>query len=67
VDFIRSVVESEASFSEGRERVLEVFTQAFVERALSLHGGNVTRAAAASGLARRYFQTLRARIRAEGE
>jgi hypothetical protein len=30
---------------------------------LEQHGGNVARAAAASGIARRYFQLIRARTR----
>ena len=33
----------------------------YVQRALELHGNNVTRAAAASGVGRRYFQMLRAK------
>ena len=33
----------------------------YVERVLDKHGGSVVRAAAASGIARRYFQIVRAR------
>ncbi len=44
-----------------REKVVDAFERAYVERVLSEHGGNVSRAAAASGLALRYFQVLRAR------
>jgi transcriptional regulator with GAF, ATPase, and Fis domain len=44
-----------------RERVLEAFERCYIERVLARFGGNVSRAAASSGLARRYFQILRAR------
>ena len=40
-----------------------------VERMLESHGGNVTRAAESAGVARRYFQILKARVakkKAEG-
>jgi hypothetical protein len=39
------------------------FERFFVERILAKHGGNVSRAAAASGIARRYFQVLKTRHR----
>jgi hypothetical protein len=41
--------------------VLDEFQRRYVEHMLSLHGGNVTRAAAASGIGRRYFQMVRAK------
>jgi DNA-binding NtrC family response regulator len=44
-----------------RERVLDELQRRYVARVLEQHGGNVSRAAAASGIARRYFQILRAR------
>jgi hypothetical protein len=43
--------------------VLEEFEQAYLEKALADSGGNVAAAAAASGIARRHFQRLRARRR----
>lgn len=46
-----------------RERLIEEFQRLYVERVLARHGGNVSRAAAASGIARRYFQILKARQR----
>jgi DNA-binding NtrC family response regulator len=45
--------------SQSREIIVEDFDRRFVRRILERHGGNVSRAAAASGLARRYFQILR--------
>jgi DNA-binding NtrC family response regulator len=44
-----------------RARVVEAFEQLYLERVLAEHGGNVVRAADASGIARRYFQILRTR------
>ena len=48
-------------FSQARAQVLAAFERRYVERVLAKHGGNVSRAAAASGIARRYFQILRTR------
>jgi DNA-binding NtrC family response regulator len=47
-----------------RAKVVEAFEQLYIEQVLADHGGNVVRAAAASGIARRYFQILRVRRRA---
>jgi transcriptional regulator with PAS, ATPase and Fis domain len=44
-----------------RHILVEEFDRRYVQRVLERHGGNVGRAAAASGIARRYFQLLRAR------
>ena len=48
---------------EARARVLGEFERYYVERILAKHGGNVSHAAAASGIARRYFQILKSRSR----
>jgi hypothetical protein len=48
-------------FPRARDRMLEVFTERYVARVLAEHGGNVARAAATSGIGRRYFEKLRAR------
>ena len=47
--------------AESRQRLLDEFEPLYVEHMLELHGGNVTHAAAASGVARRYFQILKSR------
>lgn len=60
-DAIETILEADRGFSETRELVLAEFERRYVDRALRLHGGNATRAAAASGLARRYFQIVRSR------
>ncbi len=48
-------------FSKARQRVLENFEKEYVARVLDKHGGNVTKAAAASGIARRYFYVIKSR------
>jgi DNA-binding NtrC family response regulator len=60
-DFLDSVLALDLPLPRARERVLDEFQRRYVERVLARHGGNVTRAAAASGIAHRYFQILRAR------
>ena len=63
VDSIDRVLDLELTFPESRERVVAEFERRYIERVLAQHGGNVARAAAASGIARRYFQIVRARQR----
>lgn len=58
---IAEVLAANLAFPQARQMVLDEFERAYVERLLSLHQGNVARAAAASGIARRYFQLIRAR------
>lgn len=57
------MLEQDLPFSKARDTVLAEFEHQYVERVLAQHGGNVSRAAEASGLARRYFQVIRARVR----
>ncbi len=61
VDSIDRVLEQDLAFPESRERLVAEFERRYVERVLARHGGNVARAAAASGVARRYFQIVKAR------
>lgn len=49
------------AYSALRRKLLDRFEAAYVKRMLEVHKGNVSRAAASSGLARRYFYTLKAR------
>jgi DNA-binding NtrC family response regulator len=60
-DFIDSILGLDLPIVRARERVVEDFERRYVQRILAQHGGNVTSAAAASGIARRYFQLLKAR------
>jgi DNA-binding NtrC family response regulator len=50
------------SFSEARELVMREFERRYVERIMAAHGGNVTHAARASGVALRYFKLVRSRL-----
>jgi DNA-binding NtrC family response regulator len=59
----RWALEQNLPFTSARDLVTHEFERAYVTRVLAEHGGNVSRAAIASGLARRYFQILRARQR----
>ncbi|WP_394843773.1 sigma 54-interacting transcriptional regulator [Pendulispora brunnea] len=60
-NIIEEVLACELPLTRARERVVSEFERQYVERVLARHDGNVVRAAAASGIARRYFQILRAR------
>jgi DNA-binding NtrC family response regulator len=60
-DVVEGVLALDLPLPRARQRVVEAFERRYVERVLAKHDGNVTRAAAASGIARRYFYTLRAR------
>ncbi len=55
------ILTSELPWSDARDRAIEAFEARYVRAMLERHGGNVTRAAAAAGLARRYFHKLKAR------
>jgi DNA-binding NtrC family response regulator len=60
-DFIDGVLGKDLSLAASRTEVVEEMERRYLEKMLERHGGSVTRAAAASGIARRYFQILRAR------
>jgi DNA-binding NtrC family response regulator len=62
-DALARVLAMNLGYSEARERVLDEFERAYLEKALADSGGNVAAAAAKSGIARRHFQRLRARQR----
>ncbi|MDP9152217.1 MAG: sigma 54-interacting transcriptional regulator [Myxococcota bacterium] len=60
-DVLGRVLETDLPLSLARQQVVDEFERRYVDRVLAKHGGNVTRAAQASGIARRHFHTLRAR------
>jgi DNA-binding NtrC family response regulator len=60
-DIVDRVLAMDLPLARAREHLLREFEQRYVARVLAQHGGVVTRAAAASGIARRHFQRLRAR------
>jgi DNA-binding NtrC family response regulator len=59
--FIERILDQDVAYARARERMVAEFERRYVERMVARHGGNVSHAAAASGLALRYFQLLRAR------
>ncbi len=59
--FINRVLDDQLPLAVARTRIVERFERLYLERALGHHGGNVSRAADAAGVARRYFQLLRSR------
>jgi DNA-binding NtrC family response regulator len=63
-DFLDRVLDMNLAMPHARQRVVEEFEQRYVARAIAEHGGNVSRAAAASGLTRRYFHMLRSKMKA---
>lgn len=65
-DPIAAVLAENLPFPRAKEKVVEAFERRYVEDVLRRHGGNVVRAAAASGIARRYFQIIQARARQRG-
>jgi DNA-binding NtrC family response regulator len=56
-----SILEQNFGWVEARRRAIDEFELRYTARLLAQHGGNVTKAAAASGIALRSFQRLRAR------
>jgi DNA-binding NtrC family response regulator len=60
-DVLAETLAMELSFPAARQRVVDAFESAYVERVLAKHNGNVLRAAASSGIARRYFYLIKAR------
>jgi two-component system response regulator HydG len=62
-DVLTRILGANLAYSEARQRVLEEFERAYLEKALADSGGNVAAAAASSGIARRHFQRIRARQR----
>ncbi len=66
-DTVGQVLALDLPLAEARQRVVEAFEQRYVERLLEIHGGNVTRAAAAAGVARRHLHRMKARTGSDSE
>jgi DNA-binding NtrC family response regulator len=62
-DVIRDELDRGTPFRLARDRVLDEFERRYLEHMLARHGGNVTKAAAASGIGRRYFTMIATRQR----
>ena len=63
VNPVDELVDLDLPLPEARRRIVEEFERRYVERALARHGGNVSRAADASGVGQRYFRMIRAKLR----
>jgi transcriptional regulator with GAF, ATPase, and Fis domain len=61
-DAIERVLEQHLPFPRARDTLVREFERRYVERVLEEHDGNVSKAARASGIARRYFMLIRARM-----
>jgi DNA-binding NtrC family response regulator len=61
--FVDRILAMDLPLPRAREHLMREFEQRYLERVLAQHGGVVTRAAKASGIARRHFQRLRARAK----
>ena len=61
-DVIEAILAEDLPLTHARQRMVDEFERRYIERVLGKHGGNVTHAAASSGIARRYFNAIRARL-----
>jgi DNA-binding NtrC family response regulator len=64
-DVVGEVISRLLPLAEARQELIQVFEKRYLEHVLAVHDGNVTRAAAAAGVARRYFHLLRAKYAAK--
>ncbi len=62
-DVVEQILSLDLPLPRARQRLLAEFERRYVARVLERHDGNVGQAVAASGIARRYFNLLRARHR----
>jgi DNA-binding NtrC family response regulator len=63
VDFIDDVVTRSLELARARELVVREFERRYVAHLLDAHGGDLGRAASASGIGERYLRMIRARVR----
>jgi DNA-binding NtrC family response regulator len=61
-DPIAAVLALDLPLGETRQRIVDELERRYVKHVLEANGGNVTRAAAAAGVARRYFHRLKAKV-----
>ena len=60
-DVLDAIVAEDLPYMRARDKALAAFDERYVKAVLAKHGGNVTKAAAASGVARRYFYVIKSR------
>ena len=58
-DLIDGILAENLPLVRARDKLLRAFEARYVAHTLAQHGGNVTKAAAASGVARRHFQRVK--------
>ena len=56
-----AVLSRELPLTQARQLVVDEFERRYLARMLERHGGNITHAARAAGVARRYFRLLRSK------
>jgi transcriptional regulator with GAF, ATPase, and Fis domain len=64
-DVIDEVIRGGLPFVRAREKVMDEFQRRYLEHVLAEAGGDTAKAAAHSGIARRYFNLLRARLKSD--
>ncbi|NUP10957.1 MAG: sigma 54-interacting transcriptional regulator [Polyangiaceae bacterium] len=62
-DLIESILASGVPLAQARAQVIDELERRYIEDVLRKHGGQISAAAAASGIARRHFQRIKARVR----
>jgi two-component system, NtrC family, response regulator HydG len=60
-DAVERAIAKSLPYTMARDMVLDDFERRYAEHLVERHGGNVTKAAAAAGVSRRYLQKLRAK------
>jgi two-component system, NtrC family, response regulator HydG len=60
-DLVEGILRKNLPFPRARAEMVAEFERRYVRRVLDVHGGNVGKAASASGIALRYFQLIKAR------
>jgi transcriptional regulator with GAF, ATPase, and Fis domain len=61
-DLVAAVLTKDLPLPRARQEIVDAFERRYVERILAKYSGNVTRAAQASGIARRYFYAVKNRV-----
>ncbi len=64
-DVVARSIAQDLPYAAAKARVLQDFEKRYLKHVLDKHQGNISRAAAASGIARRYFYVLMSKHEAE--
>ncbi len=66
LDWLDRMLDPQLPLAKARQRVLEEFERRYIARVLAAHDGSVKDAAKTAGVAKRYFQLLKARVAQKG-